>query len=114
MFLSGAIFNWAIGIGLFFFTDAFLSAFFVAPTPQQSVWVQLFAGLVFVFGVGYYWAARDLSGNLPIVRLGTLGKSFVVLIALLNVIRGDISWQLMLPASVDAVYVALFAKALKP
>jgi hypothetical protein len=113
MFLGAAVFNWIIGLGLFLVPDIFLSLFFIAPTPDQSVWVQEFAGLVTVFGIGYYWAAKDFHNNRSIVRLAVWGKSAVVLIALLNVIRGDASWQFMIPAAGDAVFVVLFILALK-
>ncbi len=113
MFLGAAIFNWIIGFGLLFIPGMFLSWFCITPTPDQNVWVQEFAGLVTVFGIGYYWAARDFHNNRSIVRLAVLGKSAVVLIALLNVIRGDVSWQLMIPAAGDAVFVVLFILALK-
>ena len=113
MFLGAALFNWIIGLGLLFIPALFLSLFSISPTPDQSVWVQQFAGLVTVFGLGYYWAAKDLNNNRSIVRLAVWGKSAVVLIALLNVISGDISWQFMLPAAGDAVFVVLFMLALK-
>lgn len=113
MFLGAAIFNWVIGLGLLFIPELFLSLFAINPTPQQSVWVQEFAGLVTIFGIGYYWASQDFHNNRSIVRLAVWGKSAVVLIALFNVIRGDISWQLMIPAAGDAVFVVLFAAALK-
>jgi hypothetical protein len=113
MFLGAAIFNWIVALGLFFVPDIFLSAFFITPTPDQSVWVQLFAGLVFVFGFGYYWASRDFYNNRPIVRLAVWGKWSVVLIALLNVMSGDINWQFMIPAGADAVFAILFILALK-
>ena len=48
LFLVAAIFNWIVALGLFFVPGLFLSLFFVAPLPEQSVWVQQFAGLVFV------------------------------------------------------------------
>jgi hypothetical protein len=45
--------------------------------------------------------------------MAVIGKAGVVLIGLLNVVTGDISWQFMLPASADLCYVILFAMALK-
>ena len=113
MFLSGAIFNWVIALGLFFIPASFLSLFFVTPAPEQTLWVQQFAGLVFFFGCGYYGASRDFDKYVELIRLAVWGKTGVVLIALLNVTRGDISWQFMIPASGDAIYAMLFILALK-
>ena len=113
LFLVAAIFNWIIALGLFFVPGLFLSLFFVAPLPEQSVWVQQFAGLVFTFGCGYYWASRDFYSNQAIVRLAVYGKFGVALIGLLNVLDGDISWQFMIPASADAVFACLFIVAMR-
>ena len=113
MFLTGAIFNWAVALTLFFIPEIFLNLLSVTPTPQQSLWVQQFAGLVFVFGIGYYWASRDFEANIQIIRLAVIGKAGVVLIGLLNVATGDVSWQFMLPASGDLIFVILFIMALK-
>ena len=85
----------------------------VSPTPEQSLWVQQFAGLVFVFGIGYYWASRDFEANVQIIRMAVIGKVGVVLIGLLNVATGDVSWQFMLPASGDLIFAILFIMALK-
>ena len=113
IFLSGAIFNWAVALTLFFIPGIFLNLLSVTPTPQQSLWVQQFAGLVFVFGIGYYWASRDFEANIQIIRLAVIGKAGVVLIGVLNVVIGDVSWQFMLPASGDLIFVVLFVMALK-
>ena len=37
----------------------------------------LFLGLCFVFGIGYFWVSRDISGNHDIVRMGIIGKLLV-------------------------------------
>ena len=72
VFLAAAIFNWVVGASLFFIPNIFLDLFFVSPGVDQPVWVQQFAGLVFVFGIGYYWAYRDLAANRELVRLVTM------------------------------------------
>jgi hypothetical protein len=113
IFLSGAIFNWAMALALFFIPGLFLNLLGVTPSPEQSLWVQQFAGLVFVFGIGYYWACRDFESNIQIIRLAVIGKAGVVLIGLLDVVTGDVSWQFMIAASADLCYVILFLMALK-
>ena len=113
MFLVSAIFNWLIASGLFFIPGAFLGLLHIDPLPDQTVWIQLFAALVFMFGVAYYWASRDFEANVSVVRLGAIGKTTVVLVALLNVATGDISWQLLIPASADLLFALLFLVALR-
>jgi hypothetical protein len=113
MFFVAAIFNWMVGVTLFFIPNFFLDLFFVSPGVDQSLWIQQFAGLVFVFGIGYYWASKDFSANLGLIRLAIIAKSSVVLVGVFNVLMGGISWQFMIPASFDAIFVVLFIQALK-
>lgn len=113
MFLAAAIFNWVVAAGLFFLPNIFLGLFFISPGVDQLLWLQQFAGLVFVFGIGYYWAYRDLAANRAIIRLAIIGKFSVVLVGILNVQMGEISWQFMVPASVDAIFALLFIRALR-
>lgn len=113
LFLAAAIFNWVVSLALFFVPGAFLRLFSISPGIEQPLWVQQFAGLVFIFGIGYYWASRDLKANAQIIRLGAIAKLGVVLIAVLNVLSGDTSWQLLIPVSGDAIWAALFIVALR-
>lgn len=113
LFFVAALFNWAVALGLFFTPGLFLSVFAVTPAPEQTLWIQQFAGLVFIFGVGYYRAAKDLQALAPMIRLAVWGKWGVVLIAMLNVVTGDISWQFLIPASADGIFAVLFAMALR-
>ena len=113
MFLGGAVFNWVVALSLFFKPEVLLGLFAVTPHPEQSLWIQQFASLVFVFGIGYYWASRNFEANVQIIKLAVIGKAGVVLIGLLNVMSGDISWQFILPASGDLGFVILFIIALK-
>ena len=113
LFIAAALFNWLVALGLFFIPDLFLAVFAVTPAPEQTLWIQQFAGLVFIFGVGYYQASRDLQALAPMIRLAVWAKWGVVLIAVLNVMTGDISWQFLIPATADGVFAVLFARALR-
>ena len=113
MFLSGAVFNWLVGLGLLFDAGLLFELFSVSPTPTEPLFVHLFAWLVIVFGVGYYWISRDPPGNVPIIRLGMLGKASVVLVCLAAVVMGTASWQLMILAAADLVYAILFWRAMR-
>ncbi len=113
MFTVAAAFNWIVALLLFFYPALLLGPFGVTPLPEQTLWIQQFAGLVFFFGIGYYWAARNLYRNQPIIRLAILAKLGVVAIGTINVASGDVSWQFLLPASADGVFACLFMIALK-
>jgi len=112
VFLTAAAFNWLVGLALPYDAALVFDLFRVTPIPTESLFVQLFAWLVIVFGVGYFWISRDPAANVPIIRLGLLGKASVVLVCLAAVLTGTVSWQIMLLASVDLVYAVYFFAAL--
>jgi hypothetical protein len=113
MFLTAAIFNWAVGLTLAFKAEFLFELFRVTPVPAEPLFLQLFSWLVIVFGIGYFWAFKDPVANVPVIKLGIVGKLSVVLVALACVLAGAVSWQMMLLASADLVYVVLFWLALK-
>lgn len=113
MFAFAALFNWLVAAALFFTPGLFLEVFAVTPVPEQSLWIQLFACLVFVFGIGYYQASKDLERMAPLIRLAVWAKLGVVAVAVLNVLTGDVSWQFLVPASADGLFALLFVLALK-
>jgi hypothetical protein len=113
LFLIAAIFNWLVALALFFAPDIFMAMLHITPAPLQLPWLQQFAGLVFVFGIGYFWASRDLAANAQIIRLAVIAKLGVVIVALYTVLNGSISWQMLIPAGGDLLFAIWFIRALR-
>jgi apolipoprotein N-acyltransferase len=59
LFLSAAIFNWAVGLALAFEARLLFDLFRVTPAPSEPLFLQLFSWLVVVFGIGYFWVYRN-------------------------------------------------------
>ena len=51
--------------------------------------------------------------NVPIIKLGMIGKLSVVLVSLACVLTGSVSWQMMTLVSADLLYAILFWRALQ-
>ena len=113
VFLLGAVFNWLVALGLAFAAATLLDIFGVTPLPTEPVFLQLFAWLVFTFGIAYYWIYKNPPGNRALIRLGIIGKLGVVMVCLANIFLGNVSWQIMFVAGVDLVFAILFWRALK-
>jgi hypothetical protein len=112
MLLSGAIFNWAIALAFLFAIAPLFQLMQIAPIPGERLFVDLFAVLVFVFGIGYYWAARDVAGNRPILRLAMWAKLAIFVLVPIEVLAGQISWPILIPSTVDGIYALLFWRLL--
>ena len=113
VFLTGAIFNWLVGLTLHYDAALLFRLFHVTPVPAEPLFVRLFAWLVIVFGIGYYWVSRGPRANAPIIRLGILGKLSVVLVCLASFVAHTASWQLLILAAADLLYAVLFWWALR-
>jgi len=113
MFTTAAWFNWLAGLAVAVNAELLFGLFRITPLPTEPLFLQLFAWLVIVFGIGYFWASRDPAANVPVIKLGLIGKLSVVLVSLACVLTGSVSWQIMLLMSVDLLYAILFWRALK-
>jgi len=113
MFTTAAWFNWVAGGAVAVNVEMLFGLFRITPLPTEPLFVQLFAWLVIVFGIGYFWASRNPVTNVPVIKLGMLGKLSVVLACLACVLTGSVSWQIMLLVSADLLYAILFWRALK-
>jgi hypothetical protein len=113
MFTTAAWFNWVAGLAVAVNVELLFGLFGITPLPTEPLFLQLFAWLVIVFGIGYFWASRDPVANVPVIKLGMIGKLSVVLVSLACVLTGSVSWQIMLLVSADLLYAILFWRALK-
>ena len=111
MFVSAAWFNWIVSFLLIFAVKDLFSLLGVAPLPTEPLFVHFLAIVVFVFGIGYYWAAKDFENHQNIIKLGALAKLLLVAVGIIDWQLGIVSWQIMLILVVDFVYSFLFYRA---
>lgn len=113
LFLTAACWNWVIALGTFAAPTVVYGFAMPIPAPDNLAMTQLFMGLVAVFGLGYFWASRDLVANVAVVRLGAVGKSTVFVLAALLLTQGKIGWLLMAIALGDLIFALLFVSVLR-
>ena len=112
MFYSAALFNLSVVFLFVFATEWTLSLMQITPAPSEPVYLHFFCVLVAIFGMGYFWIAREPDKNRPIIRLGAIGKLSLVVAGVVEVMIGNISWQILIPLAVDLIYSLLFFRAL--
>ncbi len=115
MFTVAALWNWLAA--LLFMAMAVLNlqvlSLFLTIKPASYLWFNLFFGVVFVFGLGYFWAARDLGTNRNIVKMGAIGKTWVFILILGEWWTGAVTVLAALAGTVDLVFAILFVQALR-
>jgi hypothetical protein len=108
LLLAAALYDGILGLVFLFFGGSVLAQLDV-PAPENPVYIQLAAGLIAIFGLGFYLASRHPLLNVDIVRLGVVFKVFYIVLALLALVQGTLPHPLfLLFAAVDTLFLALF------
>lgn len=114
LFYVSALFNWTVAASMFLRPQISYELFLHGPLPETYAFLYLFAALVFLFGIGYYWAAKAFDENRAIVKLGAWGKLFMFLVAfVLVVVLKEAKPLLMLTGICDLVFTVLFFASLR-
>jgi hypothetical protein len=113
MFLVASIWNISIALTVLAAPDLFYRLAMPVSAPENLAIPDLFAILVASFGFGYFWLSRDLLANVPIAKLGILGKTLVFVLCAGLFAKGQIGWSFMLVGCGDLAFAALFLHALR-
>ncbi len=79
--LTAVIWNWSSAISLFCYEDV-MALYGVGPLPNHPLWIFLMGALTGAFGVGYLMVSLNLAENIPILKLGVVGKVAVFFVGL--------------------------------
>lgn len=102
-FLVAALYDIVLGIGFFFLFDPLFAALGLA-LPNNTAYIHLTAGFVFVQGLGYWFVYQDPSANLGIVKQGIVYKTVFAGLAFFYLAIG----QLLHPAFLVFAVADLF------
>ena len=113
LFLVAAIFNWAIGAAFLAAPGLVYAYGMPIDPPANQAFLTLFALLVILFGVGYFWGYLDLEKNASVIRLGAIGKVMMFVAGVALYLSGQISELLVAAVTADLVFAAAFVMALR-
>jgi hypothetical protein len=111
LFLVAALFNYAIGIPIFFARRWSYDISYVDSITRDPMALRLWADFgfaVLLIGYGYQILARDVSQNRGIVVLGIIAKLFDVINLTTLFARGIARPIVLVPAAIDASFVVAF------
>ena len=111
LFLGAALFNYAIGFPLLLARHWSFDLSYVASVgrdPMAMLLWAFFGFAVILIGFGYHIISRDVTRNRGIVILGILAKLFDVLSFTTLFFRGLAQPIVLIPASIDGLFVLAF------
>ena len=76
----------------------------VRPSPENGLWLVLFAGVVAALGYGYTLAANDFARHRGLVQIGAIVKLWAFAVAVVWWLAGATSWHLPLVGITDLLF----------
>lgn len=112
LFSIAAAFNFVVGLPFLFAMPQLAELTGMRPVPSEPLMVHLAAVLVLTFGWGYWRISRDPVANRPIIHMGVVGKSAVVLAGFADWFLGNTNWVFPALLVGDAIFATLFVQYL--
>lgn len=117
MFLSAAVFNYAVGLPIMIAPAWSYGLAWIPPVDSGgsmvlSFWWD-FGFLVALIGIGYHIVARDVNRNHGLVWLGIISKGFDVGSLTYRFIIGLAHPLVLIPVAIDGIFIILFALFLR-
>lgn len=109
---AAGVYNLVWGAFILIFPNALFQLAGLEPLRYPMVW-QSVGMIVGVYGLGYWWAARDPYIHWPVIMVGFLGKLFGPFGMVFYILRGDLPWVAgLVNVTNDLIWLAPFASIL--
>ncbi|MBB5188008.1 hypothetical protein HNQ57_002287 [Zhongshania antarctica] len=110
-FQFSALFNFSAAFALLFAPQLLFNILMMSDSLSAEVlpWLHQFAGLVLVFGIGYWVISRDPSLHKDIVWMGCIGKLVVFSIAWIDIMLFDAPVGFGVLVIADLIFAMFFA-----
>jgi len=114
MFLTAAIWNWILAIA-FLALPRIDEGYFAATgleVPNTMLWFDSFMGLVFAFGLGFYFVSQNMMENHGLIKMATFEKTWVFIVGVAWFFLGQASLWVVLFVTGDLIFGLLFIEDL--
>lgn len=110
-FQFSAIFNFTAAFSMLFVPELLFKILLMSDrlTTEAIPWLHQFAGLVFVFGIGYWVISRNPMLHKDIVWMGCIGKIVVFSIAWIDIALFDAPVGFGVLVIADLLFAIFFA-----
>lgn len=108
VFQTKAVINWVEAV-ILLVADRWIRELLGTEPLVNSEYSQLFYGLVFIIGIGYWWVGQDLTKNDAIIKLGIYAQYSVFIVLAYYTLIGNLHPFYLILGVIDLVFAVLFS-----
>ena len=115
MYTIAAIWNWILAIGFLILPRIDMAYFAIAgpvEAPPTMLWFDSFFGLVFAFGLGFYFISKSTTENHGLIKIAIFEKIWVFAMGLYYFLIAQASIWVIVVVSGDLLFGLLFLEDL--
>lgn len=116
MYTIAAVWNWILSVGFLILPRIDIAYFSIAgpmAPPPTLLWFDSFFGLVFAFGLGFYFISKSTTDNHGLVKIAIFEKTWVFVIGLYYFLITQASIWVLVVVSGDLLFGILFLEDLR-
>ena len=115
MYTIAAIWNWILAVGFLILPRIDIAFFSIAgpiEAPPTLLWFDSFFGLVFAFGLGFYFISRSITENHGLIKISVFEKTWVFVMGLFYFLIAQASIWVVIVVAGDLLFGLLFLEDL--
>jgi hypothetical protein len=106
-FMASAVYDIVLGIIFGLFYKLVYNAF-ETPLPNHAGYIQLISLYLLIFGIGFWFVAKNPAAHIGIIRLGILMKLAFIVVVVGHLIFDSVPGFYIPFAVIDLVFLVLF------
>ena len=111
MYTIAAIWNWILAVGFLILPRIDIGYFSIAgpvEAPPTMLWFDSFFGLVFAFGLGFYFISKSTTENHGLIKIAVFEKTWVFVMGLGYFLLAQASIWVVIVVVGDLLFGLLF------
>ena len=115
MYTIAAIWNWILAVGFLILPRIDIGYFAIAgpvDPPPTLLWFDSFFGLVFAFGLGFYFISRSITENYGLIMIAVFEKTWVFVMGVGYFLIAQASIWVIVVVAGDLLFGLLFLEDL--
>jgi hypothetical protein len=116
MYTIAAVWNWVLAVGFLILPRIDIGYFSIAgpvPAPPTLLWFDSFFGLVFAFGLGFYFISLSTTENHGLITIAIFEKTWVFVMGLGYFLIAQASIWVVVVVAGDLLFGLLFLEDLR-